>query len=455
MSRSSSKNPSSPLKGYKIIEVIGSGGMATLYKATQETLNRTVAIKELSIRCAQDAALVERFSREAKVAATLSHENIVHIYDYAQRGKSHCIVMEYVNGIDLAQILTLLMKLPTNIALIIAYEVSRALVHAHSRGLIHRDIKPGNIMLTNRGEVKLMDFGIAQIPNLKSLTLPGTFLGTPSYMSPEQSLGEKVGPPSDQFSLGVVFYELLTGTKPFFEDDEKTIFERIRSCDFLPPRKLNPNIPRGVERIILKCLQPSPRARYAHTQEFNQRLFQQLRKRVQGDPRKTLRKYLMENELVTAGASDTEEFFKDYLPAEPAQLSIEVLGDGSLFQWNIQNVSVACYRWVRNSCIVLCSAFLLAFVHNPKFPRLGIENTMDQKLLKSQLHFSTLQVHVNPWATVYLDDRLIALTPTAEKFYVRSGRHTVRFTSPYLKEKTLSIFLEKGENKKVHVDLEK
>ena len=236
---------------YQVLSELGTGGMATIYKAIQKTLDRPVAIKELKKAYHADEQIIQRFEREAKMSASFQHENIVHIYDYWKK-PDFCIVMEYVDGTDLADIIEKTGSVPVDVGIMIAIQVCSALDYAHMRGLIHRDIKPSNIMVKRNGEVKLMDFGIAHTKKLQTLTLPGTFLGTPAYMSPEQILGQSLDNQSDIFSLGIVLYEMFTGIKPFQDEETHSVTAKILKDRFLPPRRLNSDIPRRLQRVIKK-----------------------------------------------------------------------------------------------------------------------------------------------------------------------------------------------------------
>ena len=210
--------------------------MAVIYKAIQEPLDREVAIKALKPSIALDSQFAARFEREARFMASLQHENILHVYDFVKDGDSMYIVMEYVQGIDLYDLLQLSPRLPIEVAAIIALQVARALDYAHFRGIIHRDIKPANVIISYHGEVKLMDFGIARDHALADLTEAGTGVGTPSYMSPEQILGDKLDFRSDIFSLGIVLYQMLTGRKPFVEDESRTVMQKIRLDRYVSAR---------------------------------------------------------------------------------------------------------------------------------------------------------------------------------------------------------------------------
>jgi len=252
---------------FEILGLLGSGGMAEVYLARQESLERLVAIKELKPAYAQNPELYERFLREARTGAGLIHEHIVPVYLFGEGERGPFIVLEYLPGVDLKTAIARSGGIPPRIALLIFHAVARALAYAHQRGLIHRDVKPGNIMLGKNGEVKLMDFGIARLTD-SDLTRTGAFLGTPSYMAPEQFQGEKLTGAADQFSLGIVFYEALTGVKPFRADDETSLSKRIQTQREVPPRRLNPGIPRRLQRVVKRLLAKNPAKRFNETQEL-------------------------------------------------------------------------------------------------------------------------------------------------------------------------------------------
>jgi len=288
---------------YEISGELGSGGMATVYKALQKSLDRTVAIKELKKDYQEDPVITQRFEREAKLAASFQHENIVHIYDYAGK-PDFCIIMEFVDGVTLAQIIEKGGPLPEDVGVMIALQAANALEYAHTRGMIHRDIKPGNIMVKRNGEVKLMDFGIARTRGLEALTAPGMVMGTPSYMSPEQIQGQALDVRSDIFSLGIVLYQMFTGVKPFLDEETASVTAKILKGKFLSPRSLNSDVPRGLQRIIKKCLRKKPHRRYASMQE----LARALGKRIRGMDRpaslKRVSDYLVQAGLVETPPAD-------------------------------------------------------------------------------------------------------------------------------------------------------
>ena len=245
--------------------------MATVYKAVQKSLGRPVAIKVLKKTYHADAQIVKRFERESRVAASLQHENIVHIYDYWNK-PTYSIVMEYVDGVNFADVIEKTGALPVDVGVMIAIQVSNALDYAHMRGFIHRDIKPSNVMIKRNGEVKLMDFGIAHTRNLEALTMPGTLIGTPAYMSPEQILGQQLDIRSDVFSFGVVLYEMFTGVKPFSDDDLRSVTAKILKDKFLAPRRVNSDIPWRLQWLIKKCLRKKPHRRHGSMLEVERKL---------------------------------------------------------------------------------------------------------------------------------------------------------------------------------------
>jgi len=250
------------IRNFLIQEPIARGGMATVYKAVQTSLDRVVAVKELHSHLVHDKSFIERFEREAKSAATLKHENIVDIIEYGQEGEEYFLAMEYVPGESLKDLLTKAGIVPIEMALFIAEEVLKGLEHAHARGITHRDIKPANILLSKEGGVKIADFGLAQAADVSTLTVTGALVGTPAYMSPEQAAGRKVDCRSDLFSLGVVLYELLCGEKPFMGETYSAVITRILTGEPQPLGELNPLVTPELWRIAERALAKDPDRRY-------------------------------------------------------------------------------------------------------------------------------------------------------------------------------------------------
>lgn len=261
------------LGNYNIQGEIGRGGMAIVYKAIQSSLGRTVAVKELDISASgADPLLLERFRREARAAAALHHPNITTIHDFWESGNRAYIVMEYVDGPELKEVLAVRKMLEPSLAMLIAIEVCRALAYAHGRGMVHRDIKPGNIMLSTAGDVKLTDFGIVLVSESTELTVPGHMLGTPAYMSPEQITGQDVGPASDIFSLGTMLYEMVTGRRPFVADNPIALSHAILHSEPEQAHVARPGVPGTLSAIIMKCLAREPSARFSTMDELEETL---------------------------------------------------------------------------------------------------------------------------------------------------------------------------------------
>ena len=263
---------------YKIMSLVAKGGMGAVYKAVHPSLKRLVIIKKLTIR--NNATVRERFKREAQILLDMQSPYIVHLFDYFTEGQSHYIVEEFVDGLSLAQLLDKQVALGTELALLIFHDACLSLKFAHARGIVHRDIKPGNILISKRAEVKLADFGIAssesgdELPLTPSadssstkvdgnLTQSGVTLGTPAYMSPEQITDSRsVDKRADIYSMGVMLYEMLTGSKPFPSNLNPETLEKIKKGKYINPRKIDKNIPPVICRMIKKMLRANPDRRF-------------------------------------------------------------------------------------------------------------------------------------------------------------------------------------------------
>lgn len=252
---------------YEILEVIGTGGMAVVYKALCHRLNRLVAIKILKDEFSRDQEFRRRFHAESQAVAMLSHPNIVSVYDVSRSGDVDYIVMEMIEGITLKQYLEKKGRLNWRETLHFSMQIAKALEHAHSRGIVHRDIKPHNIMILKDGSIKVADFGIARIGSAQN-TLTREALGSVHYISPEQAKGGHVDSRSDLYSLGVVMYEMLTGRTPY--DGETPVSVAIQHINggATPPGELVDGIPRGIEQITMHAMEVNPDARYASATEM-------------------------------------------------------------------------------------------------------------------------------------------------------------------------------------------
>jgi serine/threonine-protein kinase len=411
----------------RIVEEVASGGMAVVYRAIQDPLNRVVAIKALKTSASAEEQLVVRFEREAQSLANLQHENIISVYDFYRERGALFIVMEYVEGIDLYDLLETCGRIPYDVAAIIAMQVARALDYVHYRGIVHRDIKPANVMISRQGGVKLMDFGIARDRTFEQdLTEAGTGIGTPSYMSPEQILGDKLDARSDIFSLGIVLFQMCTGRKPFVEDEEKSVMHKIRLEKFISPRKLNPEIPRELERIMAKCMQKLPRDRWRSAQGLVMALERFLAKNVEMNYHARLVLFLKNQNIITKLEAD------EYL--NPA------LGGAGASVLSQQNIVVR--RAVRRGFLVQAvllavMAFIVGLIHvAPVGKSLNAQPLIDPPQLKGFIRFVA-----NPWGRLVIDGEPRAVSPIAEPIEVVAGQHKVRIENEFFEpvERQLNV----------------
>lgn len=256
---------------YKLIEKIGSGGMADVYLATDETLGRKVAIKLLHPQYAHEENFIARFRREAQSAANLSHPNIVSVYDWGAEGSTYYLVMEHLTGRTLKELINESAPLSETTIVDIGRKIASALAFAHRNGIVHRDIKPQNIIITGDNAVKVTDFGIARSIS-STMTQTGSIMGTAQYLSPEQAQGGSVSSASDIYSLGIVLYEMATGRVPFTGDSAVAVALKHVHEAPKPPRELNPELSVPLNSAILRAIAKHPSDRYASAEELDQDL---------------------------------------------------------------------------------------------------------------------------------------------------------------------------------------
>lgn len=257
---------------YQIVEKIGDGGTAFVFKGMDNLLNRHVTVKVLRPEYVSDQDFVRRFRREAQAAASLSHPNIVSIYDVGYEEGIHYIVMEYIQGHSLKELINDMGHLPLRMAVDYTCQIAQALNNAHKHGIIHRDVKPHNILISDDGRVKVTDFGIAQAVTASTVTYTGAILGSVHYFSPEQAKGGATDEKSDIYSLGVMLFEMLTGHVPFRGDSPVSIAVKHLQEPFPNPRELNSEIPESISRIILKAVEKDPEKRYRTAREMSEEL---------------------------------------------------------------------------------------------------------------------------------------------------------------------------------------
>lgn len=295
---------------YEVLDLIGGGGMSLVYQAKDTFLDRIVALKVLREQFTSDIEFVRRFRREAQAVAKLSHPNIVSIYDVGQDGEIHYLVMEYIKGKTLKEII--LEQGPLELAEIIdiAKQICDALEHAHENSIIHRDIKPHNILITRGKRVKVTDFGIARAATNITMTHTKDIIGSVHYFSPEQAKGEITGEKSDIYSLGIVLYEMVTGRLPFEGDSPISIALKHIQTEPEPPSTFNPSIPDSLEKIILKAIQKDPQKRYDNVGSLRLELVSSLLDNVVGQPIK-FPESVIENKQSEKGVSEDTLVFND------------------------------------------------------------------------------------------------------------------------------------------------
>ena len=422
----------------RILGEIGSGGMAIVYKAVQEPLGRIVALKSLKQTIAVESQFAKRFEREARFMASLQHENILHVYDFVNDGRTMYIVMEYVQGIDLYDVLDRVDRVPVEEAAIIALQVARALDYAHFRGLVHRDVKPANIMMSRDGVVKLMDFGIARDDMLSDLTDTGTGLGTPSYMSPEQILGDRLDFRSDIFSLGIVLYQMVTGRKPFLEDDIRSVMQKIRLDRYQPARRINPDVPRSMERILARCMEKMPSHRYPTTQALIDDLAEFLAPRISVNHQARLVVY--QTQVGVLSQSEADEML--------AVSQTRALRRGPIASSLLRRT--AAVQGVLLAILVIGAVSIQVLTDGFRNMSMSSQNT---SMLCMPGHLGYVRFVANPWADVYVDGKHVATTPSAQPVPLPPGSHEIEFRNPHFRSVVRKLEVDVGGSYRLDADL--
>src|SRR3954447_18181745 len=309
---------------YEIVQHLARGGMAEVFLARDLLLDRPVAIKVLFPEFAADRSFVERFRREARSAANLNHPNIVSIYDWGEEEGTYFIVMEYVEGRPLRQVIREDGPIPPPRAAEIGADIAAALSFAHKNNVIHRDVKPGNVLISPNGQVKVTDFGIARAAGnaQEALTQTGAVMGTATYFSPEQAQGRPIDYRSDVYALGIVLYEMVVGRPPFYNENPVAVaYQHVRERP-IPPRQHNPKIPVPFEAIVLKSLAKNPVNRYNSAEELRADLMRfRAGKPVLATPAKT-------GAAAAAAGATTAMAAIDSTQAIPATAATTVMTDG-------------------------------------------------------------------------------------------------------------------------------
>jgi eukaryotic-like serine/threonine-protein kinase len=425
---------------YKTVSELGSGAIATVYLATQEPLGRKVAIKALKATIPPSSTFATQLEREARVLSGLSHPNIVLLLDYVKSESQMYLVLEYISGFSLSELLAKKPKLRAEMVAAIGAEVAEGLAHAHELGVVHRDVKPANVILSRQGEVKIVDFSIAHRERLPSVDEPAAFdtetpahgtsqtaFGTPAYMAPEQLLGEAVDARSDLFSLGVVLYQLLCGVRPFDKPGEKRApAHATRTSPAVQLRQRAPDVPRALERVVMRCIEKHPADRPTSADAVAEELKEFVRSRTELSMRQLVRGALASARLV---AGDVPSLVRASEPRTPLLQT----------PWSLALFGVA---------LVVGLASVHATDHATEQSAPATEGPL------GAARPGFLRVLATPWAEVSVDGQHVDTTPMARAIPLAPGVHFVTFKHPSAPTQTRRVSIVASETATLDVTMD-
>jgi serine/threonine-protein kinase len=494
--------PEGEFEGFRVEEVLSRSSTATVYRAFQHSLKRPVLIKELRPELIQDKDVLERFEREAQVCARIKHENIVDIYDRSMQKDRIFLIMEYVKGGSLESLLADYPRVPPTLALAIILQTLRGLAYAHSQGVIHRDIKPGNILISRDGWVKITDFGLSMLEGAPGITQPGAVVGTPAYLAPEAISGAAITQASDIFSLGVTFYQLLTGQKIFYAEHFSDSLKKVLNYHPPPLGQWRDDLSPELDRIVLRMLEKQPSKRWSNA----------------GDILSAL-----ENQGLTANLSNPKQIIREYwenpndhqqeVTPSPTNHYLKVRKRGKLIRWlslAIFVLAVIVFVMMRREPVpiineglksqtpgIMTTDTVKSLTARPQSDTLNRE-TINQDTLAiragakpdanqsgdrssvsrtdpikiepkptpikapskqepppvqlADARPARLKVQCDPWADVYMDDVLIDKTPF-ESASITPGRHQLAFRHPAFPPVFREIDAKPGQDIQLNVNL--
>lgn len=438
---------------YQIVAELGHGAMGVVYKATDPLLDRTVAIKTISLNLSSDelAEFEQRFYREAQSAGRLNHPNIVTVYDVGKTDDVAYMAMEFLRGEELRNLLDSGARLPLDRIVDIAAQVAEGLAFAHQHGVVHRDIKPTNIMILENGTAKITDFGIALIPS-SSRTMPGVVLGSPKYMSPEQVVGHNLDGRSDIFSLGVVLYEMLTGIPPFSGENISAIMFRILNEMPVAPNALKPDIPEAFNFIIAKALAKHPDDRYQNAGKMAHDLRNHAGLEVPADiypPSSEGRLRTLERRTTPRPVSDETTFLPAFSAAQPDFESKRdpVPQMPAPPRRNKKRIALMAVAAVIGTVVAASLLRNQESAPRPEAEKIALApapkaatGSMPGKAAPTALE-ATLALAITPWGEVFVDGESRGVAPPLKELKLSAGRHTVEIRNgnfkPYIE--TLDI----------------
>jgi serine/threonine protein kinase len=425
---------------YKTVSELGSGAIATVYLATQEPLARKVAIKALKATIPPSSTFAAQLEREARVLSGLTHPNIVLLLDYVKSEAQMYLVLEYISGFSLSELLAKKPKLRAEMVAAIGAEVAAGLAHAHERGVVHRDVKPANVILSRQGEVKIVDFSIAQRERLPSVDEPATFdtetpargtsqtaFGTPAYMAPEQLLGEAVDARSDLFSLGVVLYQLLAGVRPFDKPGEKRApAHATRTSPAVQLRQRAPDVPRALERVVMRCIEKHPADRPSSADAVAEELKELVRSRTDLPMRQLVRGALASARLVSGEVPSLVRASEPRTPIVQTPWSLALFGVAMLLGLGVVRATDGAAEQIAPQ------------VEGP----LGPASPGYVRFLAT------------PWAHVAIDGQPTGTTPMARAVPLAPGVHFVTFTHPNATTQTRRVSVAAGATTTLDVTMD-
>ncbi len=416
--------------GCQLVKKLHQGPIADVYHALQQPLGRPVLIKALSSSILPSSPFAATLEREARLLAELHHPNILHIHDFVRRGDRMWLVLEFVDGWTVEELLAKKVELTPLAVTAIALEVASALEHAHAHAVIHRDIRPANVVVSRRGEVKLVNFAVAvdeRLPTAPELLDGATTTGGPAYMSPEQILGEPPDPRSDLFSLGIVLYEMLSHEQPFPERGDRSTTQRIRHDPPVPLARLAPNVPPALDRIVQRCLEKLPSDRFASSSELVAALREILRETGAKSPRQVISQALVAAKLSDQAPASEHEPRVSVRPV-PRKNAVVSATKGLLVAF----------------ALILLGGGALQILAQRRGSRAPSRHSHTRlELVPHRLAY--LRVVATPWAHVNVDGQRVATTPFAQPIPLEAGLHYVRLEHPNAPVERRTVDLVPGE----------
>jgi hypothetical protein len=417
--------------GCEIVRRLSSGPVCDLYLAVQEPLGRTVLIKALGQNILPSSPFASTLEREARLLSELTHPGIVKVHDFVKRGDRMWLVLEHVDGVTLEELLTRAKRLTDSATVAIGLRLAEALAHAHEHSVVHRDLSPKNVFISKRGEIKLLNFALAvdeRMPTAPELLDGGTGYLGPVYMSPEQILGEPADPRSDLFSLGVMLYELLSGTRPFEGPNERSTSLRIRQNPPPPLTQGGVKVSGSVERVIARCLEKLPSDRIGSAHELASELRQALAESWDGAPEQAIL-----SALASAGLAEVK--------AAPPKQTVRV----------VRRTSLASVAW--GLLLIGLGAVASGYVLRRAFGPMEANRRAAAPLSTPGAEAAELRVVAHPWAHVSVDGQQRETTPFARPIRLSPGTHYIRLEHPNAVAERRTVSMAAGEAVLLEVDM--